>query len=162
MKKLVVFAGPPCTGKSTVGRELGWAHLEMDDARATLLPEAAHTRADRMVAYRAVLWAAGRLLRFTDVVICDGGFGHAVDREGCERVAREAGAELYVVEFFAPLPVLMERNRARRERHPGLDLTDERVGELVRGYVPWGLGIRVDSTRPVRECVERVREYAEG
>lgn len=159
MKKLVVFAGPPCTGKSAVGRRLGWAHLEMDDARVRLLPDAAHTREDRMVAYRAVLWAAGHLLRFTDIVICNGGFGHAIDREGCVRVAREAGAALYVCEFFAPAAVLVERNRARRHRHPGLDLTDERVEELVSGYVPWGVGLRVDGMRPVGECVERVREY---
>ena len=81
MKKLVVFGGPPCTGKSTVGRALGWAHLEMDAARMALLPDAAHTRADREVAYRAVLWTAGHLLRYTDIVICNGGFGaQSVDR----------------------------------------------------------------------------------
>lgn len=159
MKKLVVFAGPPCTGKSTVGRALGWAHLEMDAARMALLPEAAHTRADRQVAYRAVLWSAGYLLRYTDIVICNGGFGHAGDREGCLAVAREAGASVYVAEFTAPLAVLLERNRARRDSHPGLDLTDERVTEIATTYPWWGAGIVVDSTRPVDECVEAVRAF---
>lgn len=159
MKKLVIFAGPPCTGKSTVGRALGWAHLEMDAARTTLMPDSAHTRADRRVAYRAVLWAAGLLLRYTDTVICNGGFGHAEDREGCLDVAREAGAAIYVVEFTAPLGVLLERNRARRDTHPGLDLNDDRVTEIVTTYSCWGAGIMVDSTRPVEECVEAVREF---
>jgi predicted kinase len=164
MKRLIVFGGPPCTGKSTVGRELGWAHLEMDEARARLLPGAAHTRADREVAYRAVLWTAAHLLRYTDIVICNGGFGHEVDREGCRAVAREAGAALVVVEFTGPLEVLTARNRARRATHPGLDLTDERVAEIVDAY-PWTPGaLRVDSTRPVAECVGAVRRYclAEG
>ncbi len=58
MKKLGVFCGPPCTGKSSAGRALGHAH----------------TRADRAIAYRAVLWTAAPLLRYTDIVICDGGF----------------------------------------------------------------------------------------
>jgi predicted kinase len=162
MKKLVVFGGPPCTGKSTVGRALGFAHLEMDEARLRLLPESAHTRADRAVAYRAVLWAAGQLLRWTDIVICNGGYGHAEDRAGCEALAEEAGAELLVVEFTAPLAVLIERNRARRAHHPGLDLTDERVAEIVANYLWWGRGILVDSTRPVEECVEGVRVWIAG
>jgi len=159
MKKLVLFAGPPCTGKSSVARELGYAHLEMDDARITLLPAAAHTRADRMVAYRAVLWAAEKLLRYTDVVICDGGYGHSEDRDACRAVASRCGAALYLVEFSGPLPVLLERNRGRREHHPGLDLTDVRVTEIVQGY-PWsGTGLAVDSSRPLSECVDVVREY---
>ncbi len=159
MKKLVVFGGPPCTGKSTVGAALGYPHLEMDDARATLLPDAAHTRADRAIAYRAVLWTAAHLLRWTDVVICNGGFGHAVDREACRRVAREAGAGLYIVEFTAPLDILLERNRARRAFHPGLDLTEERVREIVETY-PWsGAGITVDSTEPLDKCLASIRSY---
>lgn len=162
MKKLVVFGGPPCTGKSAVGRALGWAHLEMDDARATLLPEAAHTREDRRIAYRAVLWAADHLLRHVDVVIVNGGFGHEEDRARCREVARAHGAEICWVEFTAPLAVLIERNRARRAHHPGLDLTDERVEEIVRGY-PWsGAGLTVDSTRTVEECAEAVRRFVEG
>ena len=162
MKRLIVFGGPPCTGKSTVGRELGWAHLEMDEARARLLPGAAHTRADREVAYRAVLWTAGHLLRYTDIVICNGGFGHEEDREGCRAVAREAGAALLVVEFAGPVEVLIARNRARRATHPGLDLTDERVAEIVAGY-PWTAGaLRLDSRRPVAECVAAVRQHCDG
>lgn len=159
MRKLVIFAGPPCTGKSTAAHALGYAHLEMDDARATLLPESAHTRADRAIAYRAVLWAAARLLRYTGIVICDGGFGHREDRDACEALAARAGAALYVVEFTAPLDVLLERNRARRAHHPGLDLTDARVAEIVASYSRWGSGILVDSTRPLADCVDAVRAY---
>jgi predicted kinase len=162
MKILVIFAGPPCTGKSTIGRALGYAHLEMDDARVTLLPDAAHTRADRAIAYRAVLWAAGHLLRYTDVVICNGGFGHQVDRDACVELARETDAALCVAEFEAPLAVLLERNLARRDAHPGLDLTDARVAEIVESYRWWGAGIRVDSTMPLPECVEQVRAYIEA
>lgn len=159
MKKLVVFGGPPCTGKSTIGRALGYAHLEMDAARAALLPDSAHTRADRAVAYRAILWTAGLLLRYTDIVICDGGFGHPEDRDGCRTAARQAGAALYVVTFSAPLDVLIERNRLRRGHHPGLDLTDARVTELVATYRPWVGGITIDGTQAEERILAAVRGY---
>jgi len=161
MKKLVIFAGPPCTGKSAVGRALGYAHLEMDAARAKLLPQSLHTREDRAIAYRAVLWAAGHLLRYTDLVICNGGFGHEEDRERYRTLARETGATLYIVEFTAPLEVLLQRNRKRRDHHPGLDLDDARVTQIVESY-PWTqTGLLIDSTRPVAECAERVRAFLE-
>lgn len=159
MKKLIIFGGPPCTGKSSVGRALGHAHLEMDAARVALLPGAAHTRADRAIAYRAVLWTAAQLLRYTDIVICDGGFGHAEDRDACRALARESGAALYWVEFTAPLELLLARNRARRAHHPGLDLSGERVKEIVESY-PWaGAGLVVESSRPLAECIAVVSEY---
>lgn len=159
VKKLVIFAGPPCTGKSAVGRALGHAHLEMDAARVSLMPASTHSREDRATAYRAVLWAAGHLLRYTDVVICNGGFGHAEQREAYEEVAREAGAALYVIEFAAPAEILVERNRKRRDHHPGLDLDDARVREIVKNY-PWrGDGLVVDATRPVAACAEAVATY---
>lgn len=161
MKKLVIFAGPPCTGKSAVGKELGHAHLEMDAARVALLPDSTHTRDDRRIAYRSVLWTAGQLLRYTDIVICNGGYGHEEDRAGFEALACEAGAALYVVEFSAPLAVLLERNRQRRDDHPGLDLDDARVTEIVASY-PWShIGLRIDSTRPLTECANAVRAYLE-
>jgi predicted kinase len=159
MRKLVVFGGPPCTGKSTVGRALGYAHVEMDAARAAILPNAAHTREDRAIAYRAVLWTAAQLLRYTDIAICDGGYGRQADRDACVTLARESGSEFYLVEFTAPLDILLRRNRERRAHHPGLDLDDARVTGIVETY-PWsGTGLLVDSTRPVADCVSAVREY---
>ena len=159
MKKLVIFGGPPCTGKSTIARALGHAHLEMDDARVALLPGAAHTREDRAIAYRALRWTAAHLLRYTDIVICDGGFVHQEDRDACRDLALKAGAVLYVVEFTAPLDVLLERNRARRAHHPGLDLTDSRVAEIVEKYPRSQSGLLIDSTQPLPALIERIRDY---
>lgn len=134
----------------------------MDAARAALLPCAAPTRADRAIAFRAVLWTAAHLLRYTDIVICDGGFGQEEDRDACRALARESGAALYWVEFTAPLDILLGRNRARRGHHPGLDLSDERVAEIVESY-PWtGAGLVVYSSRPLAECIAAVGQTPLG
>lgn len=159
MGKLVVFAGPPCTGKSTVAGLLPFAHIEMDAVRARILPGAAHTREDRAVAYRAALMMAEALLPWARVVIVNGGFGREEDRELYRRVAFETSSELLVVEFQAPLAVVLERNRARRENHPGLDLDDARVTEIVTMY-PWlGTGLLIDGTQPPADCARSVRLY---
>ena len=74
-------------------------------------------------------------------------------------MARESGAALYLVEFTAPLEILLERNRIRRAHHPGLDLTDERVTEIVESY-PWSrAGLVVESSRPLAECIAAVGKY---
>lgn len=159
MAKLVVFAGPPCTGKSTVAGLLGFAHIEMDAVRARILPGASHTREDRAVAYRAALMMAEALLPRAEVVIVDGGFGREEDRAQYRRVAFETSSELFVVEFAAPLDIVLARNRARRAHHPGLDLDDARVTEIVTTY-PWlRTGLTIDATQPAEACARAVRLY---
>jgi len=159
MPKLVVFAGPPCTGKSTVAGLLPFAHIEMDAVRERILPGAAHTRDDRAVAYRAALMIAEALLPHAGVVIVNGGFGREEDRLQYRQIVFETGSELFVVEFAAPLDVLLERNRARRSHHPGLDLDDARVTEIVQAY-PWlNTGLRIDATQPPPACARAVRLY---
>jgi predicted kinase len=161
MKRLVVFAGPPCSGKSTAGRLLRYPHLEMDAVRARLMPDSAHTRADRAIAYRAMLWMAELLLAREPVVIVNGGFGRAEDRTLCLEAALRTAAELRFVEFHVPLAVALERNRSRRGHHPGLDLDDARVTDLVQNY-PWtGTGLTVDGTKDPKVIASGIRWYIE-
>jgi predicted kinase len=80
----IAIAGPPCAGKSTIAaeaaRRLGVPHLSMDATRQRILPGAAHTRADRQVAYRAMLMAAELLHRVGSSVILDAPYGHEENR----------------------------------------------------------------------------------
>ncbi len=160
---LVIFAGPPCSGKSTLGALLAKrqdiVHLEMDAFRLRLLPEAAHTREDRQVAYRGMHYAAQLLLERGHSVIVNAGYGHPEDRAEAAAVAARTGARLLLAEFTLPLEVALERAGARRGVHPGHDLTDERVTELVLSFPYTGAGVTIDSTQPVSECLERLEDY---
>mgnify|MGYP000324319375 CR=1 FL=1 len=149
---LVVFAGPPGAGKSAIAGILAerhaFTHLEMDAIRLRLLPGSSSTRPNRLVAYRAMHWAAELLAARGAAVIADASYGRAEDRAAARRAALEAGARFALVEFTVPLETALERCRARRETHPGDDLTPERVRELVTGFAYTREGLLVDGTEP--------------
>ncbi len=91
---LIVFAGPPCSGKSTLAAELarrrGLPHLSMDATRQRILP-GTHTAADRRAAYRAMHWATELLAHAGASVILDAPYRLPEDREELARLAAVAG-----------------------------------------------------------------------
>jgi predicted kinase len=114
---LIVIAGPPCSGKSTLAaelaRRLGIAHLSMDATRQRILPGAAHTHADREAAYRAMHFAAELLLGACASAILDAPYRH---REEREEVARIGGGQLKRIECR-----VTPETAARRFRERGPD-----------------------------------------
>lgn len=160
---IVVFSGPPCSGKSFVGELLrarrGWLHLEMDAVRVRLMPESAHTRQDRVIAYRAMHLAAEAAARAGACVIVNACYSHAEDRRDAEQVALRAATALYLVEFRVSAQTAVERWKARREIHPGADLTEERVRELVNQFPYFGGGGTVDGELPAEEILKVIEEY---
>lgn len=159
---LIVFAGPACTGKSTlaaeVARRRGWPHLSMDATRQRLLPAASHTRADREVAYRAMLFAAELLLNAGASVILDAPYGHAEDRAD---LARLAAGKWKLIECRVSEEAAVERLRARGIPDPTRpDLTEERVIQLNREYRYTGEGLLLDTDKLSEdECLARIDDY---
>jgi predicted kinase len=157
---LIVFAGPPCSGKSTLAaelaRRLGIAHLSMDATRQRILPGAAHTRADREVAYRAMHFAAELLLAAGGSVILDAPYGHTEDRE---EIARIGGGQLKRIECRVRPETAVRRFRERGPDAIRLDLTEEVVAQMVRDYVFIGDGLTLDTEAlSVEECMARIEE----
>ena len=160
---IIVIAGPPCSGKSAVGELLaercGIPHLEMDAVRIRILPDAAHTREDRAVAYRAMHLTAELLAASGAAVIVNACYGHEEDRSDLESAAERAQALLYLIECTVPPDTAVERSRQRWGKHPGVDLTPERVTELVTSYTFSGAGVTVDSTLPLETALARIEDY---
>jgi len=162
---LMVFAGPACSGKSTLAAEIahrrGWPHLSMDATRQRLMPDAKHTRADREVAYRAMLFAAELLLGAGSGAVLDAPFGHAEDRAELDRIAH---GRWKLIECRVSEDAAVERLRSRGIPDPSRpDLTEERVRRLNREYRYSGEGLLLDTDRQsVEECLARVEEFIES
>jgi predicted kinase len=162
--RLIVFSGPACSGKTELGARLAARlqapHLQMDATRARLMPDSAHTRQDRRIAYRAMHFAAELLLGCGQTVILDAQYGHPEDREEVEQVARRTAAALYLIECKVAPDVAVRRFRDRPPDHPGLDLDDERVAEMARAFPYRGTGLLIDTGElPIEECVRLIDEY---
>ena len=159
---LIVFAGPPCAGKSTLAEELALRRnlpvLAMDATRRRILPGAAHTRADRQVAYRAMHFAAELLLGAGSSAILDAPYGHQEDRDERARIA--AGADVRLIECQVSPGTAIRRFRQRAPDPVRLDLTEELVGQMVREYPYTRAGLVVDTeAQSPQECLERVEVY---
>jgi predicted kinase len=159
---LIVFAGPACSGKSTLAAEVArrriWPHLSMDATRQRLMPHASHTRAEREVAYRAMLFAAELLLNAGSGAVLDAPYGHAEDRAD---LARVAGSRRKLVECRVSEQAAVERLRARGIPDPSRpDLTEERVVRLNREYRYTGEGLLLDTDKlSVDECLARIESF---
>ena len=159
---LIVFAGPACSGKSTlaaeVARRRGLPHLSMDATRQRILPDAAHTRADRAVAYRAMHFAAELLVGAGAGAVLDAPYGHPEDRAEMVRVS---GGKYRLIECRVAVETAVERLRARGIPDPSRpDLNEELVARLHREYPYSGEGLLVDTDRaPFEVNLRRIEQW---
>ena len=130
----------------------------MDATRQRLMPTASHTRADREVAYRAMLFAAELLLAAGSGAVLDAPYGHAEDRAD---LARVAAGKWKLIECRVSEDVAVERLRARGIPDPTRpDLTEDRVIRLNREYRYTGEGLLLDTGQlSVEECLALIDRY---
>lgn len=163
MKRIILFSGPPCSGKSTLGARLSTTrsipHLELDAIRERILPNSRNTREDHMTAHRAMHLVAEVFLDLNMNVIVNAMYNIIEERRDVEDLAARLNAPVYLVECRVTPQTAILRNARRRDQQPDYELTDERVLEMVNMFPYYGRGLVVDSTDPINDCMVEIEQY---
>lgn len=117
----------------------------MDATRQRILPDAAHTRADRVTAYRAMHFAAELLLARGVTVILDAQYSRDEDRMEPVEIAARTGAVARWIEVRVTPEEAAARWRARGYDKERPDLDAESVARMAREYAYRMTGVVVDG-----------------
>ncbi|MFT4124316.1 MAG: ATP-binding protein [Microbacteriaceae bacterium] len=169
---LIVTAGLPGSGKSTiadeVGRRLGLPVVSVDPIESAILSAGiASDQPTGLAAYLVVESLAESILRAGQSVIVDA--VNAVDaaREQWVGLAARCGTPLKFLEVVcSDAAVHRERLAARRRRLPHIDeVAWHRVEQSLDEYGAWGGAsaaaerLTLDSVRPLPELVDRTLAF---
>jgi predicted kinase len=152
--EVLVLSGPPCSGKSSVGRTLTAdtpadgqrrsVHIEVDALFSLLLPASDRSRADRMLAYDAAHVLAVLFLQRGQSVVLECTYARVEQRASLQRALADVpAAPLHVVEFFISSEEAVRRFRRREQP---TDLDDELVRERVEAFPYWQHSLQLRSS----------------
>jgi predicted kinase len=163
--RLVVLAGLPGTGKSTLARHLaeatGALWLRVDRIEAALLTAGLPRRFETgLAAYVVARDLALDHLRLGHSVVVDAVNGVPEARAMWRDAAEACGVERRIVELVCSDPA-EHRRRVESRRPPTPPLPAPTWEEVVRReYAAWDEPVlRIDTLRPVDECVVSIVEH---
>ena len=154
---VLVLTGPPCAGKSSVGRLLATdsVYVQIDALFDLLLPGSDRNRHDRMLAYDAAHAVARTVFErgMTPILECT----YARHEQRASLLKAVPAAQLWVVEFFVSPDDAVRRFRRRRE---GTDLDEELVREHAETFPYSDQALRlVSSTTTPAESADRITAW---
>jgi len=160
---VLVCAGPPLSGKSTVAKAFAikkhWTYMEVDSILSLLIPSSNRCLEHRKLGYRATHRLVGVLLEFGRNVIVDCTYSRIFYRQDLVSVVNRAKGSLYLAEFYVDRENALSRFESRRG-HPAIDLTEDRVSDLVAAYPYSNTGLSIDlSVINVEEAIDNISHF---
>lgn len=136
---VLVLAGPPCAGKSSVGRVLAAGpslsrsvYIEIDSLFSLLLPESNRNRNDRMLGYDAAHVLARMLFERGRTPVLECTYSRLQQRASLvTAMADIPEARLWVVEFYVSPDEAVQRFQ---RRHQATDLVEHLVRERAETF----------------------------
>jgi len=175
-KKIVVFCGHPCSGKTYLfnyfkDKQQGFLCLEMDNIRLKEMPGPIHDRSRRSAAYRRLHFEAAKELGAERSVALCATYLPLRARAELTALGQRMKASLFVVQFVCDKEVaakrFVERHRGIRrhlmdyKKDAGADLTVTRVRDQAERYKRFEGALTIDTTNnPSRaQVLSAVRYY---
>ena len=166
-KYIIAFVGHACTGKSVAARTLAERasdiYLVSTDKQKWLL--SGYDRNTHPVPIKEITFGLLKAVCKTGLPIQLEYIRTKEDYFACRRVAKKFGYELFVFEFLAPLPILLERFHARvadaKATGKKISITTEEVflQNIEKGYFAPSNAMRFDTTQvSTEEIVQKVLE----
>ncbi|MDX6372676.1 MAG: hypothetical protein QOD98_1664 [Nocardioidaceae bacterium] len=157
---VLVLSGPPCSGKSSVGRLLAadGCLVEVDALFSMLLPDSDRNRDDRMLAYEAAHLFARVLLEHGRSVVLECTYARLEQRRSLvEALADLPDVPLWVVELFVSPDDAVTRFR-QRDQATDLDEASlrERAAEFPYSELPLRL---TSSSAPPDQLARQISEW---
>lgn len=164
--KLILMAGMPGSGKSTVAEQLSTALslpvLSIDPIEAAMWSAGIPKETTGVAAYTVACAVAREQLRLGLSVVVDAVNPVEAAREMWRSLAREQGARFLVIECVCSDPQLhRQRVEGRKRNIPGMpETTWERVEDRRREYEPWTDDrLIVDTARGFEGVVDAAVAY---
>jgi predicted kinase len=160
---LIIFAGLPGTGKTTLARELaralGGIHLRVDSIEQAIRESGVVPGSLEDAGYRAACAVAGDNLRLGRIVIGDSVNPWELTRDAWRQVGQRAGVRTVEIEVVcSDVDEHRRRVESRVNDVPGLALPDWSA-VVQRDYRPWNREhVVVDTAgRSVQDCLVQIR-----
>ena len=151
MSRIVVFSGPPLSGKSTLsaayGIESNVPVMEMDSIRLRLIPDSQQSARDRNIAYESMHHTAEQLLLWgAKEVALVATYTRRDMRRNLVKMSERCKAQLYILQFRVASESANERFMARPAGHAAVDLTSQSVRDQAIKYPYYDGSIIIDTT----------------
>ena len=161
---VLVFSGPPCSGKSSVAKALAadssrtsTVIIEIDDLFTVLFPKSDWNRTDRMLAYDASHEMARMLVERGRTVVVECTYSRRQQRASLvSAIASIPSAPLWVVEFAVPADHAVKRWHHR-------NLTKQLVRKRNATFPYSDQTLRLDtSTAAPHELAQQINMWLAG
>jgi predicted kinase len=138
-----VLTGPPCSGKSTLGRMLalrvGAVWLDIDEVRQEILPASHQSLADRDTAYRCIHLTAGKLVEAKGrPIVLAATYGRRQSRIGLVTLIEQTQVDIGLFQCTIDPDAAAARFRNRPAGHAAVDLSEEAVRRQASSYAYGG------------------------
>lgn len=158
-KNLIIIAGPPLAGKSslstTLGKMIKAQVLIQDDVLTEIIPNSDRNLQDRISSYMEMHSRAQRFLDLGENVILEGTYSRSAYRSGL--ITLSGFNKIVIIEIRIEPDEALKRFQ-KRTGHPGTNNTIEIIELAAKNYAYSDEAIQLDSLDPTENHATKIMQ----